>query len=607
MAIDLKFSKPDPSSNWGFRVVGGADFQQPLVVVKVNEDSLAEKAGLKIGDIIVNVNNKSTATLTHFELQQAISSAGVEFILGIKRGEFVPPEILQDEGKEIEVFLRDVQVLVDEEIIDKAEELAETLGKEIFAEFGQHKAIKTMTKKSNEKLMFSNSTQTYIPTEDKYKQNKFSTFLIKPERPIPKPHKVIEEEKIIEENAYKITIKKQSRRKYLPKEKRVQFDQNISEVEFTSYDAPAERDGTHSPELDSLGSQAEPDSLEENNNEEYYGADNIYERDEEKYSNESEECSECDEVREYDDDDDNFENLRKDSIGMGMKFKPISEIIVDPNSDLSMTLEEQLRAVQKQLQALSQLPSAVQLTLDAVSKQLAEIVSSKEEEENENDEKHSVEDENDHEEGTASQEAAEAESGEDTNSVVGDELDDDSIADEELKAIMERARFDGEQEEETAQEDFEELARIKQEEEEARQRAEEERQREEEESRREEELAAKKEKEMEDQRKATFRPIVLPGGRKWIDPDDVVPTRKPKMTDAKIMETIDSNLEVIAGKRKGINFMKYTPPSKNLDHLQNSEVYRLIHGMKPPTRGITTRPEKILPEQDYYQAGHENA
>lgn len=48
-----------------------------------------------------------------------------------------------------------------------------------------------------------------------------------------------------------------------------------------------------------------------------------------------------------------------------------------------MTLEEQLRAVQKQLQALSQLPSAVQLTLDAVSRQLADIVGSKEENENE--------------------------------------------------------------------------------------------------------------------------------------------------------------------------------------------------------------------------------
>lgn len=57
---------------------------------------------------------------------------------------------------------------------------------------------------------------------------------------------------------------------------------------------------------------------------------------------------------------------------MDLRQKPISEIKVDEEG--SMTLEEQLRAVQKQLQALSQLPSSVQTTLDAVSKQLADIV-----------------------------------------------------------------------------------------------------------------------------------------------------------------------------------------------------------------------------------------
>lgn len=41
----------------------------------------------------------------------------------------------------------------------------------------------------------------------------------------------------------------------------------------------------------------------------------------------------------------------------------------------SLSVEEQLVQVQKQLQQLSQLPSAIQATLDAVSKQLANIVS----------------------------------------------------------------------------------------------------------------------------------------------------------------------------------------------------------------------------------------
>jgi len=36
MAVELTFSKPDSGAHWGFRLVGGADFDEPLVVVKVN-------------------------------------------------------------------------------------------------------------------------------------------------------------------------------------------------------------------------------------------------------------------------------------------------------------------------------------------------------------------------------------------------------------------------------------------------------------------------------------------------------------------------------------------------------------------------------------------
>lgn len=50
-----------------------------------------------------------------------------------------------------------------------------------------------------------------------------------------------------------------------------------------------------------------------------------------------------------------------------------------------------------------------------------------------------------------------------------------------------------------------------------------------------------------------------------------------------------------------INFLKYQPPPKNLDYLQRSEVYRLVHDMEPPIKGIARRPSKILSEQDYYE------
>lgn len=48
------------------------------------------------------------------------------------------------------------------------------------------------------------------------------------------------------------------------------------------------------------------------------------------------------------------------------------------------------------------------------------------------------------------------------------------------------------------------------------------------------------------------RPIILPGGRKWTEPDDACPrVRTPKMSDEKIATTIETYSEVIVGKAKG--------------------------------------------------------
>jgi len=50
----------------------------------------------------------------------------------------------------------------------------------------------------------------------------------------------------------------------------------------------------------------------------------------------------------------------------------------------------------------------------------------------------------------------------------------------------------------------------------------------------------------------TQRPIVLPGGRKWSNPEDTVPKfRAPKLSDEKICKTIEDHSEVIVGKTKG--------------------------------------------------------
>ncbi|KAL6260591.1 hypothetical protein P5V15_008112 [Pogonomyrmex californicus] len=84
MAISIKFTKFD-NTPWGFRLAGGSDFPQPLTVIRVTEESLAECMGLKVGDIVVRLNDQSISSLTHGQAHEALVHAGNNFVLGIQR------------------------------------------------------------------------------------------------------------------------------------------------------------------------------------------------------------------------------------------------------------------------------------------------------------------------------------------------------------------------------------------------------------------------------------------------------------------------------------------------------------------------------------------
>ncbi|XP_073838019.1 Z band alternatively spliced PDZ-motif protein 67 isoform X3 [Musca autumnalis] len=84
MVIDIKMCRFE-NVPWGFTLVGGADFEYPLTVVKVNEGSIAQEAGLKVGDVIVRINDTPTSPLTHEESHKVITRCGNVFFLGIKR------------------------------------------------------------------------------------------------------------------------------------------------------------------------------------------------------------------------------------------------------------------------------------------------------------------------------------------------------------------------------------------------------------------------------------------------------------------------------------------------------------------------------------------
>ncbi|KAJ2941904.1 hypothetical protein O0L34_g10719 [Tuta absoluta] len=91
----------------------------------------------------------------------------------------------------------------------------------------------------------------------------------------------------------------------------------------------------------------------------------------------------------------------------------------------------------------------------------------------------------------------------------------------------------------------------------------------------------------------TERPVVLPGGRKWKTPKDAY-------NDAFIKETLQAQAELIAGKAMGVNFMKYEKPPVSLDHLKDSDVYKMVHNMdvKPQARRVEML-TPVIAECDY--------
>lgn len=110
MAAEIKLTKADESP-WGFRLTGGRDFGTPLTILKVKNssriqtahkiftlnlmtnnfhiqvaiNSVAEQAGLKVGDILVRINNESGHALTHRDAQEVIRKSGNTITFSVLR------------------------------------------------------------------------------------------------------------------------------------------------------------------------------------------------------------------------------------------------------------------------------------------------------------------------------------------------------------------------------------------------------------------------------------------------------------------------------------------------------------------------------------------
>lgn len=75
LAMPIVF-KLEGGSPWGFRLTGGKDFGAPLAVSRTTPGGKAERAKLKCGMIISEINGESTANMTHLIAQNKVKEAG---------------------------------------------------------------------------------------------------------------------------------------------------------------------------------------------------------------------------------------------------------------------------------------------------------------------------------------------------------------------------------------------------------------------------------------------------------------------------------------------------------------------------------------------------
>lgn len=72
---------------WGFRLVGGKDFEQPLTISRVTPGSKAAQANLCIGDMILAIDGEPADSMTHIQAQNKIKGCIEEMVLSIDRSE----------------------------------------------------------------------------------------------------------------------------------------------------------------------------------------------------------------------------------------------------------------------------------------------------------------------------------------------------------------------------------------------------------------------------------------------------------------------------------------------------------------------------------------
>ncbi|KQS43740.1 titin isoform X2 [Drosophila erecta] len=717
MVLDIKMCRFD-NVPWGFRLVGGADYDYPLTVVKVTEGSIADEAGLRVEDIIVRINDTAATPLTHDAAHRLIMSSGSVFYFGVYREHeedayeclrkfptsegsltkspmptispsptpslsqltettnartpepepLVPPpqefaaattaapavevdvdvdvlaecrpavsEVHSEENRgDVDVHDAPAQAedgalpieslylpdLPDrpcsalserQEIKLVEEEIAAVLSGESEV-LKEHNVLGIFPKPgvcmSSDVLRSLNEEVTKTKLEKDKENRQWSTFLQRPNRPVPKSKQSLEAERRAA-NAYKVTIVKSAPREKSPmpeakpapkeatppkEEQKKEEDPVVVEVvepepEPEKDDEPLPTD-SEVPNLEQLPESELPDEQPEK-------------------GDAPKEVCEPEVVIQTEPGSPDGTTAAEGPAGATPPAEPITPLPVKSEEELA--LERQLADVQRQLAALSSLPSTIQSTLDAVTKQLAELLPTFKLQQQEKQEQQLPQiDENPGseeqvEEGVTTINAAgEAEDAGQDISISGsdnppegpcesneDRCDANDRKVAEISRSTDDNRLAKDKKNDLDQEQEQELLS--------------------------EEQSFKKQKrhdvieELEEhlvrknnprRSKRAFgplvpsseRPLVLPGGRRWYRPKDAY-------NDEFIAETLSAQAELITGSTLGVNFMKYQKPERKID-LNRSEVYKYLnpHLDRAPVRGIEVRAPLVAAESDIRQS-----
>ncbi|KAH8369785.1 hypothetical protein KR093_000959 [Drosophila rubida] len=708
MVIDIKMCRFD-NVPWGFRLVGGADYEYPLTVVKVTEGSIAEEAGLCVDDIIVRINDTAATPLTHDEAHRLILGSGSVFYFGVYREheeellseaprrfpvsassltksptpgqlacsasemslsslpslaeatkalmpEEEEPEQEEEEQVEVEVqeeadcrrtvtemhsvdgrsldeghqqqqqqpveadagpldnlYLPDLPdrpcsamseqseiKLVEEEIAavlsGESEVLKEhnVLGVNFYRIFPKPGVCMT-----SDVLRSLNEEVTKTKQEKEKENRKWSTFLQRPDRPVPKSRQQLEAERRAA-NAYKVKIVKSAPRdkspmpeaKPEPKPEPQQEPESEPEPEPVAKEAtPAEPKAEEKEELP-LPTDSEVPNLEQLPDNDNASNDLLEEAD-----------ADADAEVEADADADGEQLEKADASkeepqqeGQAESEAPCKEA-TPPKTDEELALEKQLSDVQKQLAALSSLPSTIQSTLDAVTKQLAELLPTFKLQQQQQqlpqiDERELAEEQAEAQQPDqlAAGENEGAGSGTDSGSVAATEAapceNNEDKCDANDLEVAEFSHSNGDNRELDAQLNEQQTFK-KQKKHNVIEEL--------------EEHLVRKNNPKRSKRAfgpltpSSERPLVLPGGRRWYRPKDAY-------NDEFIAETLSAQAELITGSTLGVNFMKYQKPERKID-LNRSEVYKVVHHLdRAPLHGIEVRAPLVAAESDIRQA-----